>query len=105
MTSDVGASAAGTLQAVLGQQMSKKRYGYWLTKNSLRNEKAKTKATGKFLFVIQITNIMNRPATLYEFLLVKVPASKDQIKKHYQKTTLLTHIEAGADREFFQTIN
>ena len=50
----------------------------------LRNEKAKTKATEKCLFEIWNKNLLNRPATLYEILLVKSSASKDQIKKHSQ---------------------
>ena len=48
---------------------------------------------------------MNRPATLYEILLVKSSASKYQIKKHYHKMSLLTHTDAGGDEEFFKTIN
>ena len=48
---------------------------------------------------------MNRPATLYEILLVKSSASKDQIKKHYHKMSLLTHPDAGGDKDFFKTIN
>ena len=41
-------------------------------------------------------NTMNRPATLYEILLVKISKeSKDQIKKHYHKMSLLTHPDAG----------
>ena len=49
--------------------------------------------------------IMNRPATLYEILMVKSSASKDQIKKHYHKKGLLTHPDAGGDEQFFKTIN
>ena len=37
--------------------------------------------------------------------LVKSSASKDQIKKHYRKMSLLTHTDAGVDEEFFKTIN
>ena len=48
---------------------------------------------------------MNPPATLYEILLAKSSASKDQIKKHYHKASLLTHIDAGGDEEIFKTIN
>ena len=48
---------------------------------------------------------MNRSATLYEILLLKISASKDQIKKHYRKMSLLTHPDAGGDKEFFKTIN
>ena len=48
---------------------------------------------------------MNRPATLYEILLEKRSASKDQIKKHYHKMSLLTHPDAGGDEKFFETIN
>ena len=48
-------------------------------KHSLKNEKAKTKATEKCLFEIRNKNVLNRPATLYEILLVKSSASKDQI--------------------------
>ena len=48
---------------------------------------------------------MIRPATLYEILTVKRSASKDQIKKHYHKMSLLTHLNAGGDEEFFKTIN
>ena len=50
-------------------------------------------------------NVLNRLATMYEILLVKSSASKDQIKKHYQKVSLLTHPHAGGDEEFFKTIN
>ena len=74
-------------------------------KHSLKNEKAKTKSAEKCLFEIRNTNVMNRPATLYEILLVKSSASKDQIKKHYHKMSLLTHPDAGGDEEFLQTIN
>ena len=48
---------------------------------------------------------MNRPATLYEILLVKSSASKDQIKKHYHKMSLLTHTDAVGNKKFFETIN
>ena len=48
---------------------------------------------------------MNRAATLYEILLVKSSASKDQIKKHYHKMSLLTHTDAVGNEEFFETIN
>ena len=74
-------------------------------KHSLKNERAKTKATEKCLFEIRNKNVLNRPATLYEILLVKSSASKDQIKKHYHKMSLLTHPDAGGDEEFFKTIN
>ena len=74
-------------------------------KHSLKNEKAKTKATEKCLFEIRNKNVLNQPATLYEILLVKSSASKDQIKKHYHKMSLLTHPDAGGDEEFFKTIN
>ena len=74
-------------------------------KHSLKNERAKTKATEKCLFEIRNKNVLNWPATLYEILLVKSSASKDQIKKHYHKMSLLTHPDAGGDEEFFKTIN
>ena len=74
-------------------------------KHSLKNEKAKTKATEKCLFQIWNKNVLNWPATLYEILLVKNSASKDHIKKHYHKMSLLTHPDAGGDEEFFKTIN
>ena len=74
-------------------------------KHSLKNENATTKATEKCLFEIRNKNALNRPATLYEILLVKNSASKDQIKKHYHKMSLLTHPNAGGDEEFFKTIN
>ena len=51
-------------------------------KSTLKNEKAKTKATEKCLFEIRNKNIMNWPATLYGILLVKSSASKEQLKKH-----------------------
>ena len=73
-------------------------------KQSSKNEKAKTKATEKCLFEIRNKNVLNRPATLYEILLVKNSASTDQIKKHYHKMTLLTHPDAGGDEEFLETI-
>ena len=73
-------------------------------KQSLKNEKAKTKATEKCLFEIRNKNWLNRPATLYDILVVKSSASKDQIKKHYHKLSLLTHPDAGGDEEFFKTI-
>ena len=72
-------------------------------KHSLKNEKAKTKATEKCLFEIRNKNVLNRPATLYEILLVKSFASKYQIKKH--KMSLLTHPDTGGYEEFFKTIN
>ena len=71
-------------------------------KSTLRNEQAKTKES---LFEIRNKNIMNRPATLYEILLVKISTTKDQIKKHSHKMSLLTHHDAGGDKEFFKTIN
>ena len=74
-------------------------------KHSLKNEKAETKATEKCLFEIRNKNVMDRPATLYEILLVKSSASKDQNKKHYHKMSLLTNPDAGGDEEFFKTIN
>ena len=58
-------------------------------KHSLKNEKAKTKATGKCLFEIRNKNVLNRPAILYEILLVKSFASKDQIKKHTTQNALV----------------
>ena len=74
-------------------------------KSTLRNEKAKKKATEKCLSEIRNKNIMNRPATLYDILLVKSSASKDQIKNHYHKRSLLTHTDNSGDKEFFNTIN
>ena len=74
-------------------------------KHYLKIERAKTKATEKCLFEIRNKNLLNRLATLYEILLVKSSASKDQIKKHYHKMSLLTHTDAGGDEEFFRTIN
>ena len=74
-------------------------------KHSLENEKGKTKATEKCLFEIRNKNVLNRPATLYKILLVKSYASKDQIKKHYHKMSLLTHSDAGGYEEFFKIIN
>ena len=50
-------------------------------------------------------NIMNQPATLYDILLMKKSASKDQTKKHYHKMSLLTHPDAGGDDKFLKTIN
>ena len=49
-------------------------------KHSLKNEKAKTKATEKCLFEIRNKNVLNRPATLYEILLVKSSAQKIRSK-------------------------
>ena len=69
------------------------------------NKKAKTKATEKWLFEIRNQNVLNRPATLYEILLVKSSTSKDRIKKHYHKMSLLTHPDGGGDEEFSKTIN
>ena len=74
-------------------------------KHSLKNQKAKTKDTEKRLFEIRNKNVLNRPATLYEILLVKSSASKDRIKNHYHKMSLLTHPDAGGDEVFFKTIN
>ena len=73
-------------------------------KHSLKNEKSKTKATEKCLFEIRNKNLLNRPATLYEILLVKNSASKDQIKKHYHKMTLLTHPDSGGDEVFWRPL-
>ena len=73
-------------------------------KSTLRKEKAKTKAAEKSKSEIRSRNIMNRPATLYEIVLIKNSSSKDQIKKHYHKMSLLTHPDAGGE-EFFKTIN
>ena len=53
-------------------------------KSAHRNKKYKTKATEKKFIRDSEKNIINRPATLHEILLVKKSASKDQIKK---KTT------------------
>ena len=39
-------------------------------KHSLKNEKAKTKATENCLFESRNKNVLNRPATLYEILLI-----------------------------------
>ena len=58
-------------------------------KHSLKNERAKTKATEKCLFEIRNKNVLNRPATLYEILLVKSSASKDQIKKTLPQNELV----------------
>ena len=48
---------------------------------------------------------MNQTVTLYEGLLVKSSASKDQIKKHFHKMSLLTDPAASGDKEFFKAIN
>ena len=45
---------------------------------------------------------MNRPATLYEILLVKSSAANDEIKKHYHKMSLLTHPDAGWKQRILQ---
>ena len=74
-------------------------------KYSLKTQKDKTKVTENCLFEIRNKNVFNRPATLYEILLVKKSAPNDQIKKHYHKMSLLTHPDAGGDEEFFKTIN
>ena len=50
-------------------------------KHSLKNEKAKTKAKEKCLFEIRNKNVLNRPAILYEILLVKSSASKNTTTK------------------------
>ena len=71
---------------------------------SLRNEKAKAKARKKRLFEIRNKDIRNRPATLFETLLKKSSASRDQIKQHYHKRSLLTNPDAG-DEELLKTIN
>ena len=84
--------------------MPKKDSVFDRQKSALRIEIAKTKATKKCLFEVQNKNIMNRPTTLYEILLVKISASKNQIKKHH-KISLLTHPDADGDDEFFKTIN
>ena len=75
-------------------------------KSALRNEKGKTKATEKCLSEIRNQNIMSRPKTLYEILLVKISDSKDQIRKHYHKMSLLKRtLISGEDEEIFKTIN
>ena len=74
-------------------------------KHSLKNEKAKTKATKKCFFEIRNKNVLNRTATLYEILLVKSSASKDQITKTLPQMSLLMHPDTGGDEEFFRTIN
>ena len=74
-------------------------------KHSLKNEKAKMKATEKFLIEIRNKNVLSWPATLYEIFLEKISASKDQIKKHYHKMSLLTHPDAGGEDEFFKINN
>ena len=74
-------------------------------KSTLRNKKAKTKAGEKCLSEIRNKNIMNRPATLYETLLVKSSASENMIKKHQHKMSLLTHPDASGYNEFFKIIN
>ena len=48
---------------------------------------------------------MMRPATLYEIVLINSCASKNQIKRHYHKMSLLMHLDAGGDQEFFKTNN
>ena len=55
----------------------------------LKNEKAKTKAAEKCLFEIRNKNVLNWPVTLYEILLVKSSASKDQIKKTLPQNELV----------------
>ena len=65
---------------------------------TLRNEKTKTKAIEKFSFEIRNKDIPNRPATLFEILLVRNSPSKDQIKKQYHKLSLLTHPDADGDK-------
>ena len=63
------------------------------------------KDTWKCLFEIRNENSLNRPATLYEILLVESSAAKDQIKKHYLKMSLLTHLDDSGVDEFFKNIN
>ena len=70
-----------------------------------KEKKTKTKASKKCLSEIRNKNIMNRPATLFKILLVKSSASKDQIKKHYHKMSLLTYPDADWDNKIFNTIN
>ena len=74
-------------------------------KITLMYEKAKTNTTEKCLIKIRNKNSVNWPARLYEILLVKNSAWKNQIKKHYHKMSLLTHPDAGGNEEFFKTIN
>ena len=71
-------------------------------KSTLRNKDTKTKATEKCLPEIWNKNFTNRPATLYEILLVKYFAPKDQIRKHYHVMRLLTHLDAGEDKKIVQ---
>ena len=71
---------------------------------SLRNEKAKAKARKKRVFEIRNKDIRNRPATLYETLMVKSSASGDQIKLHYHKRSLLTYPDIG-NETLFKIIN
>ena len=49
-------------------------------KHSLKNKRDKTKAAEKCLFEIRNKNVLNRPATLYEILLVKVLLQKIRSK-------------------------
>ena len=67
------------------------------------NKKAKMKATE--VPEIRNKNVLSRPATMHEMLLVKSSASKYQIKRHYHKMSLLAHPDAGGDEEFLKTIN
>ena len=55
----------------LANECRKKLFVIYRQKISLGNEKAKTKTTENGLFQIGNKNIINHPATLYEFLLVK----------------------------------
>ena len=59
-------------------------------KNSLKSEKTDPKTAEKFLFKMENKKKMIWPAALYETLLVTSSVSKDQIKKHYHKMSLLT---------------
>ena len=66
----------------------------------------------KFLVTrIEITPRLLGMEFLYNFDCIlnlrknELSASKDQIKKHYHKMSLLTHPDAGGDEEFFKTHN
>ena len=89
----------------LANECRRKRFSHWSTKEYSKKPKAKTKVKEKCLSEIRNWNIVNRSATLYEILLVKSSASKNQIRKHYLKKCLLTHPDAGGDKKLFKAVN
>ena len=90
----------------LANKCRKKNTAIDQPKKSLKSEKSKTMVAKKGLLKFWNKNIMNRPATLYEILLVKVLNQKiSSGNEPYHKMSPLKHPDAGGVEVFFNTIN